>query len=232
MIVISFPKSGRTWLSYMLSDYYDFFYAKKHFSARGLKLLEEGKLKPSNWVTTFHKIDVNILNRLKKTYDKKVIYLLRDPRDCLTSFYFYKIYHKKNFTVKLYYWLKINGFKKKFIKKTLEDWKNHVNTYLKEADVLIRYEDLLDETQGKPVECLSGIIDNVDKDKLKNVLEKYSFKNSTGRQPGDGLKSSFARKGIKGDWINYFNSESHKKTMKDVIGKDLVRFNYEKDENW
>lgn len=45
------------------------------------------------------------------------------------------------------------------------------------------------------------------------------------------LKISFERKGIAGDWKNHFNKES-KKLFKEFSSKELIKLNYEKNDNW
>lgn len=232
MIIISYPKSGRTWLARMLSNYYGYYFAEKDFSKKGLKLITQGKMGPTNWITTFHEIDLDRLNELKKIYNKKIVYLIRDPRDCLTSYYFYKIYHKQNKINMIFHWLKINTFKKKFMEDTLNSWKVHVNTYIGTADYVVKYEDLLDKSQGNCANSLCEIIENVDRSKLEKVIENFRFENITGRQHGEEDKTAFARKGIKGDWLNYFNKKGYKKLIKETLGQELVQYGYEQDLNW
>jgi hypothetical protein len=70
-----------------------------------------------------------------------------------------------------------------------------------------------------------------DQVRLKEVSEKYSFKNQARRDPGEEKKSSFLRKGIAGDWRNYFNKET-RAVFQEYAGKELIRLGYEKDDSW
>tara|TARA_B100001109_G_scaffold253925_1_gene252534 strand:- start:760 stop:1575 length:816 start_codon:yes stop_codon:yes gene_type:complete len=68
--------------------------------------------------------------------------------------------------------------------------------------------------------------------RLDALSNKYSFKNlSKGRKQGLEDKKSHYRKGVPGDWKNYFEKE-HKEYFKDTYGESLVTLGYEKDLNW
>jgi len=67
---------------------------------------------------------------------------------------------------------------------------------------------------------------------LKEVLEKNSYeKLSKGRKKGEEDTSSHYRKGVAGDWKNHFN-ERHIRYFKNAMNDILVKYGYEKDENW
>lgn len=63
------------------------------------------------------------------------------------------------------------------------------------------------------------------------MLEKSSFKKTTGRNPGEANNNVFYRKGVAGDWKNHF-SEQDKQTFKKLAGDLLIAMNYEKDNDW
>ena len=60
---------------------------------------------------------------------------------------------------------------------------------------------------------------------------KNIFKNKAGRNPGDENKLSFLRKGIAGDWKNYFSKEANQVFNK-FAGKELIKLGYEIDDSW
>ena len=116
----------------------------------------------------------------------------------------------------------------------VRDWLKVISEN-KDMIMAVRYEDLNRDTKNtlkkafrffniKPEERLldslaaSKIIKEVD-------LEAALKKDLPGR-----LRST-ARKGVVGDWKNYF-TEAHKKRFKDVAGDVLVSLGYEKDYNW
>ena len=66
---------------------------------------------------------------------------------------------------------------------------------------------------------------------VKELLHRASFRATTGREPGQEDRSSFNRKGIQGDWHNYFTDDD-KKIFKELTGDMLIRLGYEKDNDW
>jgi DNA gyrase/topoisomerase IV subunit B len=72
---------------------------------------------------------------------------------------------------------------------------------------------------------------NVSKGIIQKVVSKYSFENQTKRKPGEENTNSFLRKGVSGDWKNYFNEEA-KDIFKRHAGDLLIKLGYEKDLNW
>ena len=98
---------------------------------------------------------------------------------------------------------------------------------------IISYESLLRNTNSVLKKALTGLTNEkfLKMNRIDEIVEKYSFKNQTGRNPGDLNKNSFLRKGISGDWVNYFNNQSCKK-FKDYSGDMLITLGYEKNNNW
>ena len=75
---------------------------------------------------------------------------------------------------------------------------------------LVRYEDLLQDASAEMCNFIESTIPsaNVPKEHIDGIVKKYSFENQTKRKPGTENTSSFLRKGISGDWKNYFNDEA------------------------
>lgn len=96
----------------------------------------------------------------------------------------------------------------------------------------IRYEDFVLE----PFSCLKASLQEVgveiNETRLREVAAKLNFSIfSNGRERGhEDVKSHF-RKGISGDYVNYFNG-LHKAICKHRIGHHLIDLGYEKDLLW
>jgi lipopolysaccharide transport system ATP-binding protein len=66
-------------------------------------------------------------------------------------------------------------------------------------------------------------------ERLREVVIAYQFERWTGgRQRGQEDSTAHERKGIAGDWRNYF-SDRIKRTFKERYGELLIATNYEKD---
>jgi hypothetical protein len=66
---------------------------------------------------------------------------------------------------------------------------------------------------------------------IKGVLHQVSFKNLTGRELGEEDPNSHMRKGVPGDWVNYFTPEI-KDYFKQRWGGLVIGLGYEKNNDW
>ncbi len=64
------------------------------------------------------------------------------------------------------------------------------------------------------------------KKKLNTIIHKYSFETQTRRKRGEENRDSFLRKGISGDWKNYFSEEDNKKFL-EYTKEIILRLGYE-----
>jgi hypothetical protein len=117
-------------------------------------------------------------------------------------------------------------------------WHDYNNIWLRKMAVsdniyLVRYEDLLEDTYKTVKELLIRFynISEIDEDRLHAIVDKFSFENQTKRKKGEESKKSFLRKGIRGDWKNYFNEES-KEQFKRYSQNILIELGYEDNNNW
>jgi Sulfotransferase domain len=96
----------------------------------------------------------------------------------------------------------------------------------------VRYEDLL-ERPNEEVARLAGFLGADTREKaVQQAVRSTSFeKLSKGRERGQEDTSSFYRKGVAGDWPNYF-TERDKEIYKEEAGELLIRLGYERDLDW
>ncbi len=96
----------------------------------------------------------------------------------------------------------------------------------------VRYEDLLErpsEEVGRLAKFLG--VDTSEK-AVQQAVSSASFERlSKGRERGQEDTSSFYRKGVAGDWNNYF-TERDKEIYKAEAGELLIRLGYERDLDW
>lgn len=166
--------------------------------------------------------------------------IIRDLRDTLISgFFSLKISHA-SFEVEdvtdFRHRLQGMGFEEGLI-QTLREWLP-VNAEIQQSWVdagepLIRFEDLLE--RGAEIleptlldRCELG----VPRGKLRRAIRAQSFERlSGGRQPGEEDVASHYRKGVAGDWRNYF-TEPVKDEFKARWGQLLVSTGYETGLDW
>ena len=246
-IVASAHKVGSTWLTYMLRTY---------FACQSKDIPEEfraNKINPSLidlnavGVSEFLRSieDIQVLKSHSHPPDADVdiwdvaefFYIYRDPRDIAVS----NAYYLANLAPEL-------GGKASFKDisteerimsylegitpdlRLLEGWFTNVHA------TKLSYETLLDS----PTKCFAGIIEakgfNVDPDALENAIAQSSFRRmSGGRSPGEEDNNSVFRKGIAGDWVDYFSpslKEYFKTTQSGRWNRLLIDYGYETNTNW
>lgn len=86
------------------------------------------------------------------------------------------------------------------------NWSSHTNSYLNgEAHVMqVKYENLLKDGINELERIVKWLGYQYSSD-LRNVVDKYSFTMMSNKIKGVENRGSFLRKGIAGDWKNYFN---------------------------
>ena len=106
------------------------------------------------------------------------------------------------------------------------------HSWLNQPNVLyLHYEDIL----GHEHEFFERLIDyceiSVSRQQLHAIVEHNIFEKVTGRQRGQEDIHAHLRRGIAGDWQNYF-SEPLKQAFKQQYSDVLIKTGYEKDLNW
>jgi lipopolysaccharide transport system ATP-binding protein len=97
--------------------------------------------------------------------------------------------------------------------------------------LLFRYEDMIADEVGQFEKIISHCEIDIPRQRLREIIMNNSFLNRTGRKPGDEDTFSHYRKGMSGDWKNYF-TDRIKARFKERFGQNLIELGYEKDMNW
>ncbi len=169
----SFPKTGNTFFRFVIANYINNHLLKDaeiNFHNLGLWMPEEDT--PSEhqawqYGEIFPKlVKTHALPKQKHKTDSKVVYIMRDPRDTMLSFYHYA-----------------RASKKFAFEGSLEDFVNHPNWgmpaytkhiahWLKVAAVVCRYESLMTSPAETFVQCFSALQLRADKEKLALAIEQ------------------------------------------------------------
>ena len=228
-IVNEYPKSGGTWVCQMLSDYLAIPFPRNQFPKFQSSIIHGHYL---------------YFPTLKNMY-----IVIRDGRDIMVSYYHQSLFKHERFNDRLveitrkdlnfndYHDVKKNmpkfiEYKFRIKKYPRFTWSDFANSWIDKNVPIIKYENLLID----PIKVLGEAIHKVcnvqpDENRLREISEKYSFKNQTGRNPGEENKLSFLRKGIAGDWKNYFSKEASQVFNK-FAGNELIKLGYEIDDSW
>lgn len=237
--LISYPKSGNTWLRFLIANL-----LKKDEMVITLKNVgdfvpdvhvQEQREKISDKNSDF----LSHPKKFVKTHDeyvpfyedKKVIYIVRDGRDTINS-YFHYINARQEKQVSVGELIKDSSYSR------YTGWSNHVIGWKEgfcKSKIFIRYEDLMENPEKEAAKMLKFVnwelpqdkirkaVGNAAFDNLKNVEEKYGGINE--KRTEEGKKTAFFRKGQTNDWQNYFSQDDLKKFWR-IHGKGMKAFNY------
>jgi len=226
VIISSFPKSGRNWVLFLI--------ANAITQNRGIDieinfqnihqiiphtLSSEPKIEGFPRMIASH-----------KTYQKqktRAIYVMRHPADVMVS-YFYFLKNRRN--------KKLSDFSD-FIKnkdKGIPAWKDHVKSWEGHWDVLVKYEDLKEDSLRELKRMLSLFNKEFKEENLNRAVDKSSFKQMSKVQQKAGLpykkgssqKFNFMRKGKHDKGQSLFQEEDYKYLNK-ITGNLLTKYNYE-----
>jgi len=228
--VTGYAKSGTNWLCRLMSDY------------TGLPVFEAWKhsvppLRPQ----IFH-----VMRLLPfETVRKRTVYVMRDGRDAIVSRYYETLHREPRHRRDVERFLgspmtddNIRANLPRFIQfmSTYQggcaDYKTHLTYWLEHHYVTLKYEDLLRDTAGALRRALSELTGREpDMSRVESAVKKNSFEAATKRARGEESKSAFLRKGISGDWKNYFTPEAAR-VFDAYAGDLLIRLGYENDRDW
>lgn len=224
--LVSYPKSGNTWLRFIVAS---LTFPKKNIDFNNIEFLI-----PDIYLHNNLKLLSFNSPRILKSHEyfdpryKKVIYIVRDPRDVVISYWFH---HKKKFLIPED--AAINDFFEEFMAGRLDPfgtWKENVQSWLcvkrnSPQFLLLRYEDLIDS----PYEQISLISKHLEistsENAIREVIQKTSFekmqlleKNQSNNW--DPIKVTnknipFIRKGETYQWPQYLPKEQNIRIQKE-----------------
>jgi hypothetical protein len=275
----SYPKSGNTWLRALLSSYYysnngvfqfEFLkkikqFPEKIFFSEYTKNFETPIYTAQYWIKAQNKINQNKKINFFKTHNslcningnnftnKKntlgCIYIIRDPRNVLTSI---KNHYELSYEESLKFMLNEKKYTYDHFKKNdfgdfqfISSWKKHYNSWLATkifAVKLIKYEDLLLSTFDTLKDIINFInkINNqpkhFDRNKAKNTINSTNFDKLKSKEKELGFdeaitsqitkkKIPFFNLGPSNEWKKLIPSELQNQ-INDIFKKELKELGY------
>ncbi len=276
--ITSYPKSGNTWVRALLSTYLysdqgnfefnllkniDAFPSKKYFLPL-LKNFQDMKKVSSFWLAAQNKINLNDNITFLKTHSalctfennkftdsfntKAVIYVVRDPRNVITSLsnhYSLDIKESFSFITKKNRMLVLNkyGGSDFGIAEVLGDWSEHYKSWknITFAPILIiKYEDLLLDTKKTFISVLVFLSKftkiKIDNKKIENTINTCSFESLVKKEKDEGFneaviskknyeKVRFFNLGKKNDW-NYLLDIEYEKKLREFFALEMKELGY------
>ncbi|MCP4478707.1 MAG: sulfotransferase domain-containing protein [Planctomycetaceae bacterium] len=171
--------------------------------------------------------------------ESKIIHLVRDGRDVLTSGTFDWLLKDAEGTDRHeFYFNPIPGMKlerffdAKVIKKWAENWCETIDVFSDiEPDVSVTYEQMKSDMPEALGSIFAGIGVEVNEQVIEQCVESSTFEKMSGRPPGQEEPTAKARKGIVGDWRNYFTLIDGE-LFDAFAGEQLKKMGYEPDSEW
>jgi hypothetical protein len=194
--------------------------------------IQSGKVYPTVYVTKEQ------FDAVSKPPDHRRFVIIRDLRDTLVSLYFsMKTSHDipNDYAAGLREALQLRGPEEGmlFTMDNLLPLSAAIQeSWLKAREPLVRYEELLrDDLHILRHVLLEKCELSVAIDRLRQAVHANRFEALTGRLRGQEDRAAHERKGIAGDWRNYFTPKI-KSVFKDRFGHLLCMSGYEKDLEW
>ncbi|AUC78003.1 hypothetical protein CW736_00610 [Nonlabens sp. MB-3u-79] len=191
-----------------------------------------------------------VLDQINNFFPKaKIIFLLRDGRDVITSGVFHW-FNKIKISEDLSDFEKqrrdiflnnnTNDLRRFFQDKEIVQWANEWKQTLEIIEKaklhhnikIIRYENMLENPSLILKECFSFLNVRFNQSIIDNSVRAGSFKiMSKGRELGEQKVNAHVRKGVTGDWKNYFTKDDAI-LFNEIAGNALIMHGYEKNLNW
>lgn len=229
-VVNEYPKSGGSWIGEMVGD------------ALGVPF-------PRNRLPVFRP---SILHGhfMQSWNVHNLLIVWRDGRDVLVSQYFHSLFKNDRGNARLVDLCRadlgfadysdVQGNMSAFMEYVFEQkchprfsWADFTYRWAGcDRCVHVRYEDM----RTRPVEELRRIVGELsgsapDIKQCERIVENHSFEKMAGRKAGEENTRSFMRKGIVGDWENYFDQDARER-FHAYAGDALIKLGYENSDAW
>jgi len=204
ILLTSFPRSGNTWLRFLLCNLISLH--EWHGKIIDFPLLNDTmpELGVSNLLAPWPHTTIPRVVKTHRPYvpifrGKRSIGIIRDPRDVMVSHY-----HKRRYRAGTY-----SGTFVEFIRDRrlgLESWFRHYTSWKDHWTIVVRYEDLQADTSREFNRILNIMGVSYPTDIISEAIQRSSIENVRKvEQPSERKEARFARDGKNQQWISYFN---------------------------
>jgi hypothetical protein len=228
-VVNEFPKSGGTWIGQMLGRAVGVPFPRNRFPVLRPSIMHGHYLSPLGM--------------------KNVVVCWRDGRDIMVSWYHQQLIphewnerqvRRSRLELPLEDYEDVYTNLPAFIEYAFTrphsppfSWADFVRRWHgRKGAIHVRYEDLRRDTTGELRRIVLGLTgERLSAEEAAAIAQEFSFERQAGRRPGEEDKGSFLRKGLVGDWRNYFGPKA-RATFDRYAGEELIQLGYERDRRW
>lgn len=222
IIIVGYPKSGTTWVTRLVAELVGC-PVVGFLDADHPEIAQEGLYRNSDYQCfkahhQYHELCDIAANT------KKVIYVVRDPRDiCISGAWFFNIKVEKMMHAVLYGLQEINHWVR-------IPWATHYKPYLENQCFFVKYEDLLSEPERESKRILTFLGIDRDDHQIEEAIEKQAFNNKKEAflKNNQIKRARFMRAGKKEQWRHVFSARG-KNVFHKLLGDELNQLGYATD---
>jgi len=232
--VNSYPRSGNTWIRLVLTE---------ALNAKPIDLnpvfSTRYRIFPVHWYSKITDADSRgCIFKSHLMFDQlpqdltafKGIYMLRDGRDSLLSYYFFNVKHKgyteswDSFFERYFKNRKASSYRERILLKQMGSWGENVSSYDGlQSTMLIRYEDLLANTQGQLQKAFDFL--GINFHEYKSKIQEGLLRSNESLHQKSNRDREERKRGANGAWKDFFSREQNQLFI-DRYGTLLNKFGY------
>jgi hypothetical protein len=220
-----------------MSDAFDLYltngdedYKKDGYKSRYEKAKALSNEKNVAFIDKSHYESFEETKKTKMNIDENFIFLYRDPRDAILSYFYFMFYRKKNASRGIIFeYLKQLQFKEffqllfgqynnvtfekffyTFAKYEIVRWKSFYQIWVDQENTLaLRYEDIVNDTEKSLKEVAKFFNLDFRDDKVRECIQKWSLENTkiAFNEIGSDKEEQMARNGRYGEWQEKFDKK-------------------------
>lgn len=220
LFIVTYPKSGTNWIGYFLAC---LLLKKDDRIKTDITLANYRQYIPDINTEYMEKQDLSMYNHLADPrvftvhapYDpsfSRVVYVVRDPRDVMVSYYYYHCRTDPSFSMSIDDFVQTNSV-------WPCDWGVHVSSWLHHAQeqhiLLVRYEDLLTDPAHWFEKIVTHATIQASNVEIARAVDQSSFNNMRRLEEKHGIRSvngdqsiRYTRQGKAGNWRTELKQET------------------------
>lgn len=201
--------------------------------------LNQAQLKlpiPHHAVAAHLYIDYDTYDAIPKPDDYRTFFILRDPRDCVVSWYFSMRYsHNPEFGIVQELRAELqqiaepsDGLKHMITRVAgfgfFDTQRSWIDAPRSDVVRVLRYEDFARDNERFLRDLLQFLGVDLADAEFRELADRHAFaKRAGGRSAGDSDEQHHYRKGVGGDWVNHFTDDvmAHLEAVAGSIVRDL-----------